>query len=410
MRLAAHRALAVGITTIRDLGDRGYLSLKIRDWFLAGNEVGPRIVASGPPITTVNGHCWFLGGEIDGIDAMRQAVREHVADGVDVIKVMASGGNMTPTVGPHESQLGSSRAPRWRSRKHNARAPARRARARRPRMEALSPSVPTRSSTAPSSAPTASTPAPRSSNTRDESLCHLDDRGGRCPVPPGSIRLYATARRHHRHHALYRAGAGIVCSSDAGVGPNKPHTALPYGVTTFLSSIGMTRRCDRQLPLRRRGLRHRRSDRHPRSRQGRRHPRRRRQPARRHHRHSRRRRRLRPRRNSTDADLAPVPRRRASPARAMTGRSHGSDYSRGFVHPGAWSPRAGSAARRSFVAICCVRFQGSSATLFMAPPSCRLNRGAVIRCASAVLEARSRLLARSPRQRPRQDSNLRPAD
>jgi imidazolonepropionase-like amidohydrolase len=31
-----------------------------------------------------------------------------------------------------------------------------------------------------------------------------------------------------------------VCSSDAGVGPNKPHTALPYGVTTFLPMIGMT--------------------------------------------------------------------------------------------------------------------------------------------------------------------------
>ena len=39
---------------------------------------------------------------------------------------------------------------------------------------------------------------------------------------------------------LYRAGARLVCSSDAGVGPNKPHTALPHGVTTFLPSIGMT--------------------------------------------------------------------------------------------------------------------------------------------------------------------------
>jgi imidazolonepropionase-like amidohydrolase len=42
------------------------------------------------------------------------------------------------------------------------------------------------------------------------------------------------------HATLYRAGARIVCSSDAGVGPNKPHTALPYGVATFLASIGMT--------------------------------------------------------------------------------------------------------------------------------------------------------------------------
>ena len=106
MRLAAQQALAVGITTIRDLGDRNYLSLTLRDWFLAGNEVGPRIVASGPPITTTNGHCWFLGGEADGVDGVRQAVRDRVARGVDVIKVMASGGNLTPTVGPHESQFG----------------------------------------------------------------------------------------------------------------------------------------------------------------------------------------------------------------------------------------------------------------------------------------------------------------
>ena len=76
MRLAAQRALAVGITTIRDLGDRNYLSLTLRDWFLAGNEAGPRIVASGPPITTTNGHCWFLGGEADGPDGVRQAVRD----------------------------------------------------------------------------------------------------------------------------------------------------------------------------------------------------------------------------------------------------------------------------------------------------------------------------------------------
>jgi predicted amidohydrolase YtcJ len=30
---------------------------------------------------------------------------------------------------------------------------------------------------------------------------------------------------------LVRAGARVVCSSDAGVGPNKPHDALPHGLT-----------------------------------------------------------------------------------------------------------------------------------------------------------------------------------
>ncbi len=68
MRLAARRALAAGITTIRDLGDRNYLSLTLRDWFRSGAEIGPRIIASGPPITVTGGHCWFLGGAADGVE------------------------------------------------------------------------------------------------------------------------------------------------------------------------------------------------------------------------------------------------------------------------------------------------------------------------------------------------------
>lgn len=106
MRLAAQQALSVGITTIRDLGDRNYLSLSLRDRFATGAEFGPRLLCSGPPITTPQGHCWFLGGEVESIDQLRLAARERAARGVDVIGVMASGGNMTPTVGPHESQLG----------------------------------------------------------------------------------------------------------------------------------------------------------------------------------------------------------------------------------------------------------------------------------------------------------------
>jgi imidazolonepropionase-like amidohydrolase len=42
------------------------------------------------------------------------------------------------------------------------------------------------------------------------------------------------------HATLYRAGARIVCSSDAGVGPNKPHDVLPHGISSFLPAIGMT--------------------------------------------------------------------------------------------------------------------------------------------------------------------------
>ncbi len=56
----------------------------------------PTIVASGPPITSPGGHCWHMGGEATGPDQLRQAVRERAERHVDVVKVMASGGNTTP--------------------------------------------------------------------------------------------------------------------------------------------------------------------------------------------------------------------------------------------------------------------------------------------------------------------------
>ncbi|HEY5842013.1 MAG TPA: amidohydrolase family protein, partial [Mycobacterium sp.] len=46
MREAGRTALAGGVTTVRDLGDRGYLSLGLR-----GDESMPTLVAAGPPIT-----------------------------------------------------------------------------------------------------------------------------------------------------------------------------------------------------------------------------------------------------------------------------------------------------------------------------------------------------------------------
>jgi imidazolonepropionase-like amidohydrolase len=89
---AGRAALRGGVTTVRDLGDRDYLSLELR-----GRADLPEIVAAGPPITTADGHCHFLGGATaPTIEGVRAAVREHAARGVNVIKIMASGGNMTP--------------------------------------------------------------------------------------------------------------------------------------------------------------------------------------------------------------------------------------------------------------------------------------------------------------------------
>ena len=87
----ARKALAAGITTLRDLGDRGYVTLGLRGL----DDLGT-ILAAGPPITRVRGHCWYLGGEADGQDALRAAVRERAARGCDVVKLMVTGGHGTP--------------------------------------------------------------------------------------------------------------------------------------------------------------------------------------------------------------------------------------------------------------------------------------------------------------------------
>lgn len=92
------RHVRAGVTTVRDLGDRGWSVLNRRDRQRAG-ELGsglPTIVASGPPITSMGGHCWSMGGAVAGPDQLLAAVRERADRGADVVKVMASGGAATP--------------------------------------------------------------------------------------------------------------------------------------------------------------------------------------------------------------------------------------------------------------------------------------------------------------------------
>lgn len=88
LRTQAH----AGVTTVRDLGDRRYRTLVARD---RGTPGLPRIVAAGPPITVPDGHCHYLGGAVSGPAEIRAAVAERRDRGVDVVKVMASGGMQT---------------------------------------------------------------------------------------------------------------------------------------------------------------------------------------------------------------------------------------------------------------------------------------------------------------------------
>jgi imidazolonepropionase-like amidohydrolase len=105
MLSSARELVEVGVTTARDLGGRGYLALRARDAINAGVSIGPRILAAGPPLTPPLGHCWFLGGEVDGTDEALQLVQAHVEAGVDVIKVMATGGFLTPGTMPWDASF-----------------------------------------------------------------------------------------------------------------------------------------------------------------------------------------------------------------------------------------------------------------------------------------------------------------
>jgi imidazolonepropionase-like amidohydrolase len=92
------RQLAAGVTTVRDLGDYQYAAVTRRDEQRDGRmqRPEPTIVASGPPLTSVAGHCHYLGGEVANPSQISAAIRERIDRSVDVVKVMTSGGMLTP--------------------------------------------------------------------------------------------------------------------------------------------------------------------------------------------------------------------------------------------------------------------------------------------------------------------------
>ena len=107
MLVAARNALMAvrsGLTTVRDCGDRKFLSLTLRDSIADDIIPGPRMVCSGRPITSTAGQLWWNGIESDSVDDLRRAVRTLVKNGVDFIKFVGSGGNATPGSNPEASQ------------------------------------------------------------------------------------------------------------------------------------------------------------------------------------------------------------------------------------------------------------------------------------------------------------------
>ena len=105
----AHECLLQGFTTVRDAGGADY---GFRLLLEEGHFPGPRLLVSGNYISQTGGHgdkrrrsewtdpidcCVGMVGFIaDGPDEVRRAARENIRRDVDQIKIMASGGAMSP--------------------------------------------------------------------------------------------------------------------------------------------------------------------------------------------------------------------------------------------------------------------------------------------------------------------------
>jgi imidazolonepropionase-like amidohydrolase len=96
----AQKCLRAGLTTVRDLGGRRDVVPTVRDAINQGRIAGPRILSCNFPITVTGGHLHFVGWEANEEWELRRAVRTIVKEGADVVKICASGGNMTTESNP----------------------------------------------------------------------------------------------------------------------------------------------------------------------------------------------------------------------------------------------------------------------------------------------------------------------
>src|SRR3954470_15856361 len=102
-----------GFTTVRDLGGPTSAVIAVRDALAEGRFPGPRLKVSGEALSIIGGHADAATGlppelaaavnearlnpaVCTGVDECQKVVRELAAAGVDVIKVMATGGVLDP--------------------------------------------------------------------------------------------------------------------------------------------------------------------------------------------------------------------------------------------------------------------------------------------------------------------------
>ncbi len=104
-RRNARTALAAGITTMRDCGGPAKLIFELQRELRRGDVPGPNVLSCGCPLMRPKGHCHFFGGEVATADDVRRLVESNLSQGASFVKLMASGGGLTPGTVPHEADL-----------------------------------------------------------------------------------------------------------------------------------------------------------------------------------------------------------------------------------------------------------------------------------------------------------------
>ena len=89
----ARKSLFSGVTTIRENGPKNKTMLELRKNIVRGDQIGPRMMLCGRPISIIGGHMGYFGSQVTGEIQSRAMVRQLIKEGADYIKITATGGS-----------------------------------------------------------------------------------------------------------------------------------------------------------------------------------------------------------------------------------------------------------------------------------------------------------------------------
>ena len=250
---AEQQHLRAGVTAVRDLGDHRWAVLDrigsggIGSGGIGPGGIGPTVVGSGPPITSPRGHCWSMGGEAASDDDLRRAVRERAERGAAVVKIMASGGVMTPDTDLLAGQFTLAQLRVVVEEAHRLGLPV------TAHAHAL-PAVEASAAAAVDGIEHCSCLTASGSHRPPQLLARLVAAGtyvcptlGRVPgvAPPPRVQatleaVHGTYEEHLPHVAELRdAGTTLLAGTDAGIGPSKRHGLVPMAIADLVAACGM---------------------------------------------------------------------------------------------------------------------------------------------------------------------------